>query len=214
MQSVRRAKRASLPGLRFSRRSQAAAFGAAMFAAYAHQVAELMSTTEIARPWPSTLHPGLARSSLPSSPERTRRPVQGRPGRQPLTPGVARDDNHHRTQRSVRDRHRADTFAIVAMDQRNTLKRMYAAVGNSEPSTEEMIVLKADVVSALGNAASGFLLDPTYGVPALAQIGGVGAPASWLRPSRRNAARSTDEPRYLPRPGARRHGCSPRAATR
>ena len=45
MQSVRRAKLASLPGLRFSQRSQAGAFGAAMFAAHAADVADLMSTT-------------------------------------------------------------------------------------------------------------------------------------------------------------------------
>jgi tagatose 1,6-diphosphate aldolase/sulfofructosephosphate aldolase len=62
------------------------------------------------------------------------------------------------------------TFAVVAMDQRNTLKRMYAAVGQEEPSTEELVGIKADVVRALSPLASAFLLDPTYGMPALHQV--------------------------------------------
>jgi tagatose-1,6-bisphosphate aldolase len=62
------------------------------------------------------------------------------------------------------------TFAIVAMDQRNTLRRMYAAVGFADPSDAELVAAKADVVSALRPAASAFLLDPTYGIPALAQL--------------------------------------------
>lgn len=59
------------------------------------------------------------------------------------------------------------TFAVVAMDQRNTLKRMYAAVGVDDPADDELRAIKADVVTALAPAASAFLLDPTYGVPAL-----------------------------------------------
>lgn len=59
------------------------------------------------------------------------------------------------------------TFAVVAMDQRNTLKRMYAAVGIDDPGHDELLGIKADVVSALGGVASAFLLDPTYGMPAL-----------------------------------------------
>lgn len=62
------------------------------------------------------------------------------------------------------------TFAVLAMDQRNTLERMYAAVGVDEPPYEELVGIKADVVSALGSAASAFLLDPTYGIPALALV--------------------------------------------
>jgi len=64
-----------------------------------------------------------------------------------------------------------NTFAIVAMDQRNTLKRMFHAVGTADPSAEEMTLLKADTVAALRDTASAFLLDPTYGVPALDHIG-------------------------------------------
>jgi tagatose-1,6-bisphosphate aldolase len=59
------------------------------------------------------------------------------------------------------------TFAVVAMDQRNTLKRMFAAVGHENPSEEELRGVKEDVITALAPAASAFLLDPTYGVPAL-----------------------------------------------
>jgi tagatose-1,6-bisphosphate aldolase len=62
------------------------------------------------------------------------------------------------------------TFAVVAMDQRNTLKRMYAAVGMDSAAESELRDIKADVVTALAPSASAFLLDPTYGVPALAQV--------------------------------------------
>ena len=43
------------------------------------------------------------------------------------------------------------TFAIVAMDQRNTLKRMYRAVGIDDPSLHEMTEIKGNE----GWAASG-----------------------------------------------------------
>lgn len=59
------------------------------------------------------------------------------------------------------------TFAIVAMDQRNTLKRMYHAVGIPDPSDDELVQIKADTVQALRGSASGYLLDPTFGTPAL-----------------------------------------------
>jgi len=62
------------------------------------------------------------------------------------------------------------TFAIIAMDQRNTLKRMYAAAGVADPTDAELVGAKADVVSALRQSASAFLLDPTYGIPALAEL--------------------------------------------
>lgn len=65
-----------------------------------------------------------------------------------------------------------NTFAIVAMDQRNTLKRMYRAVGIESPDDEELVNIKADVVNGLKGSASAFLLDPTYGIPALEQVVG------------------------------------------
>lgn len=64
----------------------------------------------------------------------------------------------------------AGLLSIVAMDQRNTLKRMYAAVGIEDPSQQEMTDIKADTVEALRGSASAFLLDPDYGVPALQQL--------------------------------------------
>jgi tagatose-1,6-bisphosphate aldolase len=57
-------------------------------------------------------------------------------------------------------------FAIVAMDQRNTLRRMFAAAG-IEASDADLRRSKRDVARALTPLASGILFDPTYGVPAL-----------------------------------------------
>jgi tagatose-1,6-bisphosphate aldolase len=62
------------------------------------------------------------------------------------------------------------TFAVVAMDQRNTLTRMFAAIGVTDPTPEELVAIKADAVQALGPSASAFLLDPSYGIPALTQV--------------------------------------------
>jgi tagatose-1,6-bisphosphate aldolase len=62
------------------------------------------------------------------------------------------------------------TFAIVAMDQRNTLKRMYHAAGVPDPTDEELVQIKADTVQALRGSASGYLLDPTFGTPALSLL--------------------------------------------
>ena len=58
-------------------------------------------------------------------------------------------------------------FSIVAMDQRNTLKRMFAAVGVPAATDEQMYGAKVAVASALSKSASGILLDPTWGVPAV-----------------------------------------------
>ena len=54
------------------------------------------------------------------------------------------------------------------MDQRNTLKRMFQAV-DIEASEEDLRTAKADVARALTPAATGMLLDPTYGVPAVTE---------------------------------------------
>ena len=61
-------------------------------------------------------------------------------------------------------------FTIIAMDQRNTLRRMFAAVG-IEAADEDLRRSKTDVARALSPAASGILLDPTYGVPAVVESG-------------------------------------------
>jgi sulfofructosephosphate aldolase len=57
-------------------------------------------------------------------------------------------------------------FAIIAMDQRNTLRRMFKAV-DIDAGEADLRAVKADVARALTPAASGMLLDPTYGVPAV-----------------------------------------------
>jgi tagatose-1,6-bisphosphate aldolase len=57
-------------------------------------------------------------------------------------------------------------FSIIAMDQRNTLRRMFTAVG-LDASDDDLRVAKADVARVLTPAASGLLSDPTYGVPAI-----------------------------------------------
>ena len=59
-------------------------------------------------------------------------------------------------------------FSIVAMDQRNTLKKMFAAVGVTA-TDDDMMQAKIAVASALSKSGSGILLDPTWGVPAVNQ---------------------------------------------
>ena len=58
------------------------------------------------------------------------------------------------------------TFAIIAMDQRNTLRRMFDAVGE-QATDQAMGQAKVDVARFLSPDASGLLLDPTFGVPAV-----------------------------------------------
>lgn len=62
------------------------------------------------------------------------------------------------------------TFAIVAMDQRNTLRRMLTA---AERATDADTIrdFKVDVTEALSPSASGILLDPDFGVPAVRDAG-------------------------------------------
>jgi tagatose-1,6-bisphosphate aldolase len=62
------------------------------------------------------------------------------------------------------------TFAILAMDQRNTLRRMFTAVGR-DGTDQELRDAKVDVAEALTPLASGLLSDPTYGVPAITEAG-------------------------------------------
>jgi tagatose-1,6-bisphosphate aldolase len=61
-------------------------------------------------------------------------------------------------------------FGIIAMDQRNTLRRMFTAVG-IDASEEDLRRSKADVARALSPVATGILFDPTYGVPAVTESG-------------------------------------------
>jgi sulfofructosephosphate aldolase len=70
-------------------------------------------------------------------------------------------------------------FAIIAMDQRNTLRRMFEAV-DIEPSEQDLRTVKADVARALTPVASGMLLDPTYGVPAVTEAHALAAACGLL----------------------------------
>src|SRR4051794_20505198 len=59
--------------------------------------------------------------------------------------------------------HDNGTFAILAMDQRGTLRTMLDKAG--QPSTdEELSAFKVDVISALSPLATGVLTDVEYGV--------------------------------------------------
>jgi tagatose-1,6-bisphosphate aldolase len=70
-------------------------------------------------------------------------------------------------------------FAIIALDQRNTLRRMFEAV-DIEPSEQDLRTVKADVARALTPVASGMLLDPTYGVPAVTETHALAADCGLL----------------------------------
>ena len=65
---------------------------------------------------------------------------------------------------------RDGVFSIIAMDQRNTLRRMFSAVG-IVATDDDLIKAKTDVARALTPLASGILFDPTYGVPAVTGTG-------------------------------------------
>ncbi|HEU5241038.1 MAG TPA: hypothetical protein VFU25_03415 [Ornithinibacter sp.] len=65
------------------------------------------------------------------------------------------------------------TFAVLAMDQRGTLRRMLAAVDLPDTTDEEIVALKRDMIASLAGSASAFLVDPTFGLPAAHQVEGV-----------------------------------------
>jgi tagatose-1,6-bisphosphate aldolase len=87
------------------------------------------------------------------------------------------------------------TFSIIAMDQRNTLRRMFTAVGR-EGTDQQLRDAKADVARALTPLASGLLSDPTYGVPAITEADAL-APTCGLLVAAEPAERRTyqSEPR-------------------
>ncbi|WP_243795209.1 hypothetical protein [Saccharopolyspora gloriosae] len=70
------------------------------------------------------------------------------------------------------------TFAIVALDQRNTLRRMFTAA--NQPIDDDLLrSFKGDVVGGLSPSASGLLVDPDFGVPAAVTDGNL-APGAGL----------------------------------
>ena len=143
MKCVRRDRLAAMPSVSFSDRQEDTAFGSALVAAFCVD--------------DSTDRPDRLRHDVRHDQTHTRK--KSSMSSVSTTPmsldAIASPDG---------------TFAVIAMDQRNTLRRMYASVGIDDPSIDELTAIKADVVQALAPAASAFLLDPTFGVPALAQV--------------------------------------------
>ncbi|MBK9740281.1 MAG: hypothetical protein IPO93_12370 [Actinobacteria bacterium] len=87
------------------------------------------------------------------------------------------------------------SFAIIAMDQRNTLRRMFAAVG-VDPTIDDLRQAKIDVARHLTPLATGILLDPDFGVPAVRDSGSLAPNCGLLvaaEPSDRG--KYNDEPR-------------------
>jgi tagatose-1,6-bisphosphate aldolase len=98
----------------------------------------------------------------------------------------------------------AGTFAIVAMDQRNTLRRMFASQG-IEPTDADMRQAKIDVAAALSPSASGILLDPDFGVPAVRDAGVLADSCGLLvaaEPAERGNYNGEPRPHRLPEQGA------------
>ncbi|NUU08509.1 hypothetical protein [Leifsonia sp. C5G2] len=61
-------------------------------------------------------------------------------------------------------------LAMVAMDQRESLRHMFDLAGAGRPSDEVLIRFKLDVAEALGPLASGFLIDRHYGFEAVRDV--------------------------------------------
>ena len=79
----------------------------------------------------------------------------------------------------------AGTFAVLAMDQRGTLKRMLAAVDLPDTTDEEIVAMKRDMIASLAGSCSAFLVDPTYGIRAARQ---------WRRARRTAGGRASTQP--------------------
>ena len=62
------------------------------------------------------------------------------------------------------------TFAVLAMDQRGTLRRMLAAVDRADLPDSELVAMKRDMIASLAGSASAFLIDPTFGLPAAREV--------------------------------------------
>jgi tagatose-1,6-bisphosphate aldolase len=86
-------------------------------------------------------------------------------------------------------------FSIIAMDQRNTLRRMFTAVG-LDATDDDLRMAKADVARVLTPAASGLLSDPTYGVPAITAAKALAPECGLLV--------AAEPSEYPPRPGPER----------
>lgn len=86
-------------------------------------------------------------------------------------------------------------FAILAIDQRGTLRRMFDTIGRPSED-EDLRHFKIDVVSALSPYSSGVLLDTEYGVDAVRAAGALAATAGLLISAERSPGVSWNgEPR-------------------
>ena len=113
-----------------------------------------------------------------------------------------------------RHRYADGVFSIIAMDQRNTLRRMFSAVG-IDATDDDLITSKTDVARALTPLASGILFDPTYGVPAVTGTGALAETCGLLvasEPAERGKLGRGADHAPRPRPG-RAVGADRRAAT-
>lgn len=79
----------------------------------------------------------------------------------------------------------AGTFAILAMDQRGTLRKMLDKAGRPS-ADEELSDFKVDVIGALSPFASGVLTDVEYGVGPVRSAGALDARAGLLISSERS----------------------------
>ncbi|MCU1438388.1 MAG: Sulfofructosephosphate aldolase [Naasia sp.] len=61
-------------------------------------------------------------------------------------------------------------FAMVAMDQRESLRAMFDAAGRGRPEDEVLIRFKLDVAAALGPLGSGFLIDRHFGFERVREV--------------------------------------------
>jgi tagatose-1,6-bisphosphate aldolase len=91
-------------------------------------------------------------------------------------------------------------FSILAMDQRNTLRRMFDAA-DRPAELSDLQTAKIDVARALTPLASGMLLDPTIGVPAVLGAGALASDCGLLvaaeperRPSWNGEPRAARDP--------------------
>jgi sulfofructosephosphate aldolase len=68
-------------------------------------------------------------------------------------------------------------FAMVAMDQRESLRTMFRDAGADRADDAAMTAFKLAVASELGDRASGFLIDRTFGFDAV-RAGALRPPAA------------------------------------
>lgn len=62
-------------------------------------------------------------------------------------------------------------LAMVAMDQRESLRHMFDQAGKGRPADDVLVAFKRDVARQLGDLGSGFLVDRDFGGAAIAQDG-------------------------------------------